>query len=200
MMGCIPKEWRLMPGGSLMGFILRNDNFCLWFDWWRLPPEWLIDGCYPKKWRLLPVFWWMATSANGWLMVFVLINGHLCLCFDWWRLLLVFWWITFCQNGWLMGFIPRNANICQTSNGWASSPTNVYFTIRDFIMGCYLFSGLINGLFAPSMAWLIRFASYVAWLVSFALYVAWLVSFVPSVAWLMGFYLFCGLIVGSNPH
>jgi len=116
-------------------------------------------------------------------MVFGLRSGDLCLCFDWWWHLLVFWWMTFCQNGWLMGFIPRNANIYQTSNGWASSPTNVYFTIQDFIMGCYLFSGLINGLFAPSVAWLIRFAPSVAWLV----------SFFPLVAGLMGFYPFCGL-------
>ena len=106
-------------------------------------------------------------------MVFGLRSGDLCLCFDWWWHLLVFWWMTFCQNGWLMGFIPRNANIYQTSNGWASSPTNVYFTIRDFIR------------FAPSVAWLVSFAPSVAWLVRFGLSVVSLVGFASSVVWVM---------------
>jgi len=106
-------------------------------DWWVLSREMATFACVLMDGDF---------GHNGWLMGFFLRNGDLCLCFDWWRLLPVFWWMTFCQNGWLMGFIPRNGNLCQTSNGWASSPTNVYFTIRDFIMGCYLFSGLISGL------------------------------------------------------
>jgi len=151
---------------------LIDGDFCLWFDWWRL----------------LPVFWWMATSANSWLMVFVLRNGDLCPCFDWWRLLLVFWWMTFYRNGWLMGFILRNGNIYQTSNRWVSSPRNIYFTIsRDFIMGCYLFSGL-----SPlQWRWLVRFVPLVAWFVRFA---PSAVKFAPSVALLRSFYLFSGLI------
>jgi len=162
-----------------MGFIPRNGDFCLWFDWWRFLPELLIDGFYPKKWRLLPVVWLMATSAwmIDWLVSSREMTTSACGLID----------VDFCQNDWLTGFTPRMAtsacvlmnddfcqwlingfcpekwqslpmfgsmatstsglidgNICQTSNNWASSPRNVYITISwDFIMGCYLFNGLL---------------------------------------------------------
>jgi len=82
------------------GFIPRNGDFYLWFDWWRLlPMVWLMasfaayglingDFCHLwfDWWRFLPMVCWMATFAYG------SIDGVFCrLWFDWWRLLPVVW-------------------------------------------------------------------------------------------------------------
>jgi len=142
---CVLIDGDLYWNSWLMGFIPRNGDFCMWFNWWRLLPKWLIDGFYPEKWRPLSVVWLMATSAR---------------MIDWWvlsREMVISAYVLmdgdFCQKGWLMGFIPRNGNICQTSNRWASFPRNIYFTISwDLIMGCYPFSGLTSG-FLP-LLWL----------------------------------------------
>jgi len=161
----------------LMGFILRNGDFCPCLDWWQL----------------LPVFeWWWFPPMVDWL-VFIPRNGDLCLwCLDWWRLLPVFRNGDFCQNGWLMGFIPRNGNLWHTSNGWASPPRNVYFTIRDFIMGCYLFNGLLP------LQWLNQWivtSSMGCYLFSGLSPLQWrlLVRFAPSVAWPVEFCPLSGL-------